>query len=100
MTKPLAKMPAYVSTIAAIIVLLACIAIQAELMWMAVSLSLTILVFYVIGTAARLFLLAKVFPPEIATEETAEDDDDDDDEEYEDSEDMETEPVGNAFLDS
>jgi len=107
----LGKLPAYISTIAAIIVLLACIAIEAELLQMAIWLSTTIAVFYVIGAVARLVLLAKVFPPQEDAAETDEDDDDDDDDEEDEDEDydeddeqadedLENTPVENAFLDS
>ena len=60
--KPLEKLPVYVSAVSAIIVLVACIIIGAALHWMAAWVSMTIVLFFVIGHFVRLFLLSKVFP--------------------------------------
>lgn len=121
---PLEKFHLYLSAAAAVVVLLACIAIGAELHWMAFYVSVTIVSFYVIGQFLRYFLMTKVFPPQEETPgdeeffdiEPEEDDADDDtdidadadvdadaDAEEEDEElgDVEeNEPVEDAFLDS
>ena len=100
MLNPLEKLPQYVSAIAAIIVLLACIAIGAPLYWMAAWVSLTIVLFYVIGQVLKYLLVSSLYPPE-EVEEAA-------DIEYEEEPDLddliededENAAVEDAFLDN
>ena len=112
MPKPLEKFPLYISVISAIIVLLACIAVSAPLYWMATWVSLTIVIFYVIGHAIRFYLIKEVFPPEEEMpeieDEEHEDGEAEEQEDYEepgeeggaDDSEMESESVGDAFLDN
>jgi len=125
MTKPLEKLPLYVSAASAIIVLVACITIGAPLYWMATWVSLTIALFYALGHLVRILIVSAVFPPEDeelsefglavyedgGEVEEANDEENDgengeeaedgteDDDGYEDYEDAELEPVEDAFLD-
>lgn len=110
-TKPLEKLPVYLCTIAAIIVLIACIAVGAQLFTMAMTVSITIVVFFIIGLIVRIFLITQVLPPEeemplvddddrffiAGVDETSEINDESDElNEVED----ENAPVEDAFLDS
>ena len=74
MPKQLEKLSLYISASAAIVVLVACIVIGAQLYIAAAWVSITIALFYVIGEWIRFFLATKVFPQ-------AEDEDEDEDEE-------------------
>ena len=118
MSKPLEKLPHYISAIAAIIVLLACILIGAPLYWMAAWVSFAIALFYVIGQVLRYFLVSQLYPHPLEEEELHDDEyspydgisrdpdeeevdvsdllEDDDEGEME----AESEPVEDAFLDS
>lgn len=69
MTKQLEKLPFYISAASAIVVLVTCIAVGAQLYIMAAWVSLTIALFYIIGEFTRFFLVTKVFPPEEEIEE-------------------------------
>jgi len=99
--KPLEKLPLYVSAAAASIVLLACIAIGAALYWMAIWVSVTIALFYVIGEFVRFFLTTKVFPPEDEPVEMETLIEDYGEEEFDEAVETEPEsaPVEDAFLD-
>ena len=124
MSKPLEKLPLYVSAASAIIVLLACIAVGATLYSMAAWVSSTIAIFYFIGHGVRFFLVTMVFPPDEEeyevrfNAEDAEEADSDStgeesysneeyndefynevEEELDDDVEKELEPVENAFLD-
>jgi hypothetical protein len=95
------KIHLYICAVAAIVALLACIAIGAEIYEMALIVSVTIGVFYIIGQCIRMFLITSVFPPEQPAEETeelAELEDGQEDEVQEDDEEL-NEPVEDAFLD-
>ncbi|MCL2398229.1 MAG: hypothetical protein FWC91_00620 [Defluviitaleaceae bacterium] len=105
--KPLEKLPVYLCTIAAIIVLLACIAVGAQLFTMAMTVSVTIVVFFIVGIVVRIFLIPLVQFPEneeplvdderffaVEIEGTSEIDNDFDESTEE------NEPVEDAFLDS
>lgn len=118
MAKPLGRLPLFVSTIAAIIVLTACIVIHAPLYWMALWVSVAIVAFYFIGCGLRIWLLTAVFPqmgelPGYDDDEEGSYDDEGPQDEYqeddyqdetlleEDDDDLdENEPVEDAFLDS
>ena len=115
----LEKLHLYVCIIAAIVMSVVCILIGAPLYQMAAWVSLTIVVFYVIGQFVRYFLVTNVFPPqevlmeeleeqaEEAEDEEALEDEEEDEALYDDDEedealyaDEETEPVEDPFLDS
>jgi|GEM_PF-2647089 len=64
MPESLKKLPYIISAIAAIVVLLACIIVGADIYWMAIWVSAAIGIFLVIGWCIRLFMVMAVFPPE------------------------------------
>jgi len=72
LVKPLGKFPVYVSAIAAILVLVSCIVIGAALHEMAFWVSLTIVMFFLIGHLFRLYVVDVFFPPELEFEEEEE----------------------------
>ena len=72
MLNRLEKLPFYISIVSAIVVLIACIIVGAQLYIMAAWVSLTIALFYIIGEFTRFFFATKVFPPEEAAEEDSE----------------------------
>jgi hypothetical protein len=97
------KIHLYICAIAAIVALLACIAVGAEIYEMALIVSVTIGVFYIIGQCIRMFLITSVFPPEPPAEETEEfaDLEDENEDEVQDDDIVEDlhEPIEDAFLD-
>ena len=113
--KEFKKLPFYTSAAAAVVVLIACIIMRAHLFWMAIWVSLSIVLFFVIGEFIRFFIVTQVFPPEPEQDDFLEYDDEDhvedsddveepldideeDDEENDDSE-VQNEPVEDSFLD-
>jgi len=71
MPKPVAKLPAVVSAVAAVVVLLVCIYMEMELYEMAWWVSVTVVVFAVLGIVLRLFLISQgLFPSEEEVEES------------------------------
>ena len=73
MSKPLEKFPYCVSAVAAIVVLISCIAVGAPLHMMASWVSLTIVVFLLLGFAFRMMLVTAFFPLEAEEGEEGED---------------------------
>jgi hypothetical protein len=102
MLKPLEKLHLQLCIAAALVVAIACIISGSTPFWMAAWVSLTIVLFYVIGECLRFFLTTQVFPAE---EEADEPEALLDEEEmlpvFDDAEETEEalEPIENAFLD-
>ena len=62
--KPYQKLPFILSAVSAMVVVLACIIAEVYGYMMAAWVSVTIVVFFIIGEFIRFFLVTKVFPPQ------------------------------------
>jgi uncharacterized membrane protein YqjE len=99
MTQPYEKLHLYITLLAALAMTVACIVSGMPVYMLALWVSVTIVLFYVIGSFVRFFFITKIFPP--AAAETTEEIMETDAETLIPSiDDVNTEPLENAFMDS
>jgi uncharacterized protein YybS (DUF2232 family) len=67
-----------ISTLAALVVTAVCVIRQENLYWMAMWVSATIAMFYVIGLFTRSYIITRIFPPPLAMEPEEETEDSED----------------------